>query len=129
MSYILEIARLAVLVNGPVLEKARLIRSTERRRRACIATEPAPAPYQRGRVYFAECGDFIKIGFTFSVEKRIASLSTGNPLPITLMHVAKAGREFEQELHKRFASLRGRGEWFQKHPDLLTFIASLRESP
>lgn len=127
MSDLLELARLAVLVNGDALRQARLIRSAERRRN-CFAAARAAVRDQPGRVYFAECGDFIKIGFTLSVEKRIASLSTGNPMPISLLLVIKAGREFEQGLHRKFAAIRSRGEWFRKHPDLLTLIDNLRTS-
>ncbi len=130
MSDLLELAQLAVIVNGPAMRQASLMRAAEReesrKQRALAVAISASAQNEPGRIYFAECGDFIKIGYTLSVERRIASLSTGNPAPISVLLVVKGKRGFERHLHNRFAKIRSRGEWFEKHPDLLSFIAELK---
>lgn len=128
---ILAMAELAMRINGPVLQQAREMRSAEikarREQNARNAAAFVAAKNQTGRVYFAECGDFIKIGYTAqSVEDRIAIFTTGNPLPITLLLAVKGTQTFEKSLHKRFAALRHHGEWFKKQPELLALIEELR---
>lgn len=126
-----EMARIAESINGEAMHQARKMRLAEfearRNDRARAAALCAAGRDQPGRVYFAECGDFIKIGYTtLSVDRRITDLSTGNPLPFSVLLVVKANPAFEKNLHKRFASIRHRGEWFEKHPDLLALIAELK---
>lgn len=77
-------------------------------------------------VYFARFGRNgpIKIGWTKAgVTNRIRALDCGSPEPIVLLRESPGGRKVEQELHRRFAHLYIRGEWFQAADDLLDFIA------
>ncbi len=80
----------------------------------------------RGYVYFIECGDFIKIGFTiYANDRRVRSLQGGTPHELRLIGKAYAAKSLEARLHKTFAHLRHRGEWFRKAPDLTAMIESL----
>ena len=39
-----------------------------------------------GCIYFAKCGDSVKIGFSKHIPTRLAELSVGSPEPLTLVH-------------------------------------------
>lgn len=84
-------------------------------------------PHQRrknpGVVYFvADEEGFIKIGHTTDLHSRIASLRTGSRQELKLLGHRPGGRADEAALHKRFAHLRKRGEWFQGAADLTSYI-------
>ncbi|HYE70662.1 MAG TPA: GIY-YIG nuclease family protein [Aquabacterium sp.] len=81
---------------------------------------------QAGTVYFLQAGAFIKIGFTrWSVERRIAQLSTGCPYQIYLLLEVVGSSSLEAEYHRRLAKHRARGEWFHASTEVLEFILSL----
>lgn len=110
---------------------------------AMVRTGELPAPERNGlwrwsqvdrmlsdqsvrRVYFLEMGEFIKIGFSSNVGKRMEALSGGVPQEVRLLHDMPGTFEDETELHKRFKHLRARGEWFRKEPELLAYIEKIR---
>lgn len=68
-------------------------------------------------VYFITDGVFTKIGKADDVEKRLGSLQTGNPRPLTVQFVipccsSLASSQIEKFLHGVYASRRQTGEWF-----------------
>lgn len=77
---------------------------------------------ERGTIYFASSGEYVKIGFTRSVSKRIKKYSTENPLPTVLLHSEPGTFETENLTHRRFAHLRVHHEWFRKTQELLDYI-------
>ncbi len=56
----------------------------------------------------------VKIGVTTDLQKRFSALRTGSPikLELGLGIIVQNPRSFEKSLHRRFASKRIRGEWF-----------------
>lgn len=77
-------------------------------------------------VYFAQDGEFIKIGFSsLGAESRLESLQCGNPRLIVILGTVPGSKALETSLHARFSHLRERGEWFRTDPDLLTFIGNV----
>ncbi len=79
-------------------------------------------------IYFAQDSQtyHIKIGWTDGdVEKRVASLQTGNPHSIKLLLAVPATREMEPALHRIFSKTRACGEWFHPSFDLLHLIVQL----
>lgn len=89
----------------------------------------APADYGKSArqpptyTYFAMmiCDDGpgpIKIGCATDVRARIALLQTGCPYPLWLMGYVHGGRDLEQQLHRKYADRRMRGEWFRWAEDL-----------
>ena len=70
--------------------------------------------WRKGEVYFIEAGDFIKIGFATSPLSRVQTIKTGCPLPIKIIYHERGGRNLERKLHRQFAHIRSRGEWFHK---------------
>lgn len=85
-----------------------------------------PKHLRRGSIYFIECGDFIKIGHASLVDRRFASLQGAIPYEIKLLAVTCGSRDFEAKLHRRFAHLRHRNEWFRKAPELMRLIEDLQ---
>lgn len=75
-----------------------------------------------GRVYFAACGDLIKIGFSKKPRKRLQSLRSGSPFDLKIIAAMPGSLQLERHLHERFKKLRERGEWFHADPKLLRFI-------
>lgn len=72
-----------------------------------------------GFVYFLRCGDFVKIGFSTKPEARIRYLQTATPFNFELVGRHPGTRHHEKQLHKIFASLRHRHEWFLAHEAIL----------
>lgn len=77
-------------------------------------------------VYFIQATDGgpIKIGATSHLKERLAALSrraAGQRLRI--LATLKGHIPEEKKVHRRFAHLRGWGEWFEPGEDLLQFIA------
>ena len=77
-------------------------------------------------IYFIKGGDFVKIGKSYSPEKRIKELQTGNPYKLELLKTIKEcseGGEFEEsDLHAKFKKYRVEGEWFEYSDEIKKFI-------
>lgn len=76
-------------------------------------------------VYFVAAGKYLKIGFSVDVHARIESFRTGCPDEIELLATIPGGAKEERRLHKRFAHLHHRGEWFRFEGSLADYVASL----
>lgn len=64
-------------------------------------------------IYFAEMGEWLKIGYTAGTPaRRISQLQTGQPQKISLLGTIPGERDAETGLHEIFALFRGNGEWF-----------------
>lgn len=72
-----------------------------------------------GIVYFIECADRIKIGFTKrTVAKRIRGLTTGAPDDLKVLAAVEGSVPFERAIHKAAKQYRVRGEWFKNCPEV-----------
>lgn len=60
----------------------------------------------------AGTGGPVKIGVASDVRRRVTNLQSANHARLVLLAAFAGGREEECALHKRFATLRVRGEWF-----------------
>ena len=70
----------------------------------------------------------VKIGFTKRrVEDRVAEGQTFSPDSIRILVESIGSKKDEARLHRRFAHLRIRGEWFELKPDLQDLILYLVE--
>lgn len=69
-------------------------------------------------LYFIKCNEFIKIGHTSNIRKRILALQGANPYKLELFAVAfydskiKAVKD-ERRLHTTYKNKRTSGEWFE----------------
>lgn len=77
-------------------------------------------------VYVLECEQSIKVGIAKDVPKRLATLQTGNPKQLYLLHVLPGDRRIEKALHRKLRTSRGIGEWFAG-PEVKGFLAWIEQ--
>lgn len=73
-------------------------------------------------VYFVECNEFVKIGYTTRVRMRFYDLVTWSPYTMRILLVIEGTREDERNYHLKFGKYFHKGEWFKKSPELMAFI-------
>jgi Meiotically Up-regulated Gene 113 (MUG113) protein len=73
-------------------------------------------------IYFISNGELVKIGRAIDVLKRLQSMQTSSAEPLTVLATFIGNVELEHLIHRRFASDRLKGEWFNATPDLMRFI-------
>ena len=81
-------------------------------------------------VYFmAGDGGPVKIGCALNPSERLASVQTGNPLPLAILATAPGGYAAEKAYHRRWSAHRLHGEWFARAPEITAEIARLAGEP
>ena len=78
------------------------------------ALSPANLTKGKSYVYFLQCHDSIKIGFTTNIEQRLHDLGNQIPphIPTRLFALAEGDQKMERALHRRFELESIRGEWY-----------------
>jgi len=77
-------------------------------------------------VYFVQGGDFVKIGHTTDLQRRLLDITNGSPYPLHVALVIRGeGRKLEKALHFQFAEYRCNGEWFYLARPLRNYIIHL----
>lgn len=87
-----------------------------------LETLAYPTPEMPPLVYYIRFGDRIKIGYTTSIEARLANLPHDE-----LLAIEPGPMDLEKMRHQQFKHAKIRGEWFHPHPDLLSHIEMLIE--
>lgn len=82
-----------------------------------------------GKIYFLLSGKIIKIGFTTDLAQRISRLQTATPNTLHLLGTIDGTQRDERNLHRRFANLNVRGEWFRRHSSLMAYITEATKVP
>jgi hypothetical protein len=81
----------------------------------------APVNLERNKgkkrtLYFLRCGDYLKIGITHDLVRRVRQFKEGNPYPIVLEAYrsipAAMARQIEMSVHAELAHVHHEGEWF-----------------
>ena len=74
-------------------------------------------------VYFIKSGDFVKIGVSENIAKRLSQMQVHSPWPCEVVGVwrGKTAKE-ERRLHQIFHLLHLRGEWFRWDELIRQFI-------
>lgn len=90
---------------------------------------------RKGLVYFFECGDFIKIGFSVDPKTRLRQIQisgngtmapqNANMREAKIITAVPGSRGDELALHSRFAEARDEGEWFKKNTELTDYVAGV----
>lgn len=75
-------------------------------------------------IYFVTDGSAIKIGYSATPDTRIRDLQIAHHTELKVLGCIEGEPRDEKRLHKQFAHLKVRGEWFRSDPELLDFIAS-----
>lgn len=74
------------------------------------------------QVYFAQCGDKIKIGVTVNALDRLQQLQQGSGEPIELIACIAGDYSTEAALHNKLQQFRINGEWFRDCPEVRAAI-------
>lgn len=82
-------------------------------------------PKKVASVYFIGAGDRIKIGFSYRPTERLKDLQTSHHLTLELLATMPGSYQTEARLHKQFAHLKQKGEWFVARPELMALIDQL----
>ncbi len=82
-------------------------------------------------IYYAYCKGYVKIGVAHRerIWDRMSGLKTGNPFPIILVHVEEGLYRREKELHRQYAHLHHRGEWFRAEGELAWCVPEVEHKP
>lgn len=64
----------------------------------------------------------VKIGWTRDLDARVGALNASTADNFQLLRVITGGKPTERWLHKKFAHLRIKGEWFQFDQAMLTIV-------
>jgi len=68
-------------------------------------------------LYFIESGEFVKVGLTDNIDRRLFNLQLGNPLPLRLAYRRTIPRplnkQVESLVHQRLAEWSIGREWFR----------------
>ena len=76
-------------------------------------------------LYFAACGDAVKIGVSSDPQGRIKSLQTGAPGTISILATIPDAGDRECEIHRRLSHLNIQGEWFRHTEEVDTIIGEI----
>lgn len=69
-------------------------------------------------IYLIQSGNFLKIGYTSDIVKRMKQYNTCNPDYI-LLGITEGNREDEKRLHNKFSKLKHKNEWFYYNDSIL----------
>lgn len=78
-------------------------------------------------VYFIAAGDppkAVKIGHARNVRQRLVGIQTGNHERVRLVGTLPGGPALERVMHRRFAHLHLRGEWFLWSDEIAAVVAA-----
>ena len=64
-------------------------------------------------LYFIKQGNYVKIGVTNDIDRRLKDLQSSNPNPLELLYSGIGEGKDEQLWHNVFAHRHHRGEWFK----------------
>lgn len=112
---------------GKVRRQAFEEEQAERRRRAEHQAELGRkfqkllTDHPGGVVYYVRRGDFVKIGTTRDLRRRLGALR-----PDEILAVEPGSFTLERERHRQFAHCRATGEYFKAAPELATHLHDIR---
>ena len=86
-----------------------------------FAARARPFMIQSG-IYVVGFAEFVKIGWSNTLTRRIASIQQGVPGKLTIFGQLEGDITAERTLHRRFAKYRIRGEWFRHEGELAEWI-------
>lgn len=84
---------------------------------------PIPKVRKAGFVYFIRAGERVKIGFSQDVRRRVSQLQTFFPEDLELLHVEPGSPMLEHALHRKFAALEIKREWFRLEAPIVAYVA------
>lgn len=79
-------------------------------------------------IYFAKCGDKIKVGIANDVPARLRQLRVGAAQKVALLASVAGDAQLERDLHKRLKRFHVDGEWFRDCPEVRQVILQCQNS-
>ena len=70
----------------------------------------------------AHLDQFVKIGFTKNINKRLSQLQVSSPVKLEVLHLIEGNVSLEKELHRKFKEFRTSGEWFNYDSSILEYF-------
>jgi len=74
-------------------------------------------------IYFIQHTDFIKIGYTKEIHKRLNQLQVSCPVKLKVLGLIPGTFDDESNYHNMFNHIHSHGEWFSANQELIDFIA------
>jgi hypothetical protein len=90
-------------------------------REEIVRERQTPEREDAGYVYALRCGPWIKIGTSFTPEKRMDEISRGCP-PTEALYILGGGHSLEKALHERLRAFRVKNEWFDASVEVLAAL-------
>lgn len=107
------------------LENLAQVKGTLAYHRAKGLAKTADRLHNKKHLYFALCGDAIKIGVSAQPSDRVSTLQTGAPGPITILAVIEGAGNLESKCHRRLEHLHLHGEWYRHTLEVDALIMEL----
>jgi DNA-binding transcriptional regulator YiaG len=79
-------------------------------------------------IYFISHTEYIKIGYTADIVRRLTELQTSCPIKMSVLGLIEGEKSDEVALHERFSHLSSHGEWFHYSSEIEDFINKLDKS-
>jgi len=76
-------------------------------------------------IYFIKQAEFVKIGCTNNIFKRLSSLQVGSPLKLDILGLISGGKNEEKALHEKYREYNSNGEWFYLTEEIMNHVNSL----
>lgn len=73
-------------------------------------------------IYFIQHTDFIKIGYTKEIHKRLGQLQVSCPVKLKVLGLIQGTYDDEAKYHNMFNHIHSHGEWFSANQELIDFI-------
>lgn len=77
-------------------------------------------------IYFLSDGEYVKIGFSDNVTKRISQIQTANPKDLSVELIIDGDYAFEQKIHNDLKEFSVKGEWFYYSDSVKKYIDKLK---
>lgn len=79
-------------------------------------------------IYFISHTEYIKIGYTSDIARRLTELQTSCPIKMSVLALIEGEMSDEIALHDKFSHLSSHGEWFHYSAEIDDFINKLDRS-
>ena len=80
-------------------------------------------------IYFIQCADRIKVGYSGKPKVRFSKIQADAPFECKLLGIMEGDIQKERELHALFSEYHCRGEWFEAHGAITSFVSEFAEKP
>jgi DNA-binding transcriptional regulator YiaG len=79
-------------------------------------------------IYFIRHTDYVKIGYTNDINRRMSDLQISCPVKIDLMALVEGDMAEESRYHEMFSNYYSHGEWFRFSKEIEDFLSNLDKS-